>query len=123
MQIVAHGLVGIEGESARVWDDHLTINAHGEITQLELFSMEDTVLRDTILHLRNKGYDTIAKRKGTVYFGRWEDPFSWRSGFAFSTDHTGDLDIEFLIAQREMNKTDWFYYEEDYNSWREQQGT
>jgi len=74
-----------------------------------------------ISSLFRKGYDEIVKDEYyTIYFVRWYDFFGCYKGFAFSSDNTADLSIQFITEQKPMNKTNWYYYVSDYEEWRVQ---
>lgn len=79
-------------------------------------SDEDVV--STVSVLMKKGYYDITKHSNTIYFERWRNPFGCSKGFAFSSDSSGELDIQYLIGVMALDKTDWYYYISDYEMWR-----
>lgn len=81
----------------------------------------DNDVKKAIKSLFNKGYDSIVKDdNNTIYFVRWRHPiFGWDKGFAFSVDGSRALDIEYLVDQKPLSKSDWYYFESDYEEWRE----
>ena len=81
-------------------------------------AITDEEVVSTVSVLMKKGYYNITKHSNTVYFARWRNQFGCFKGFAFSSDGTGELDIQFLIGRMELDKADWYYYISDYNEWR-----
>lgn len=81
----------------------------------------DERVLNLVSNLYKKGYDSIVKDdNNTIYFVRWRHPiFGWDKGFAFSVDGSKDLDIEYLVDQKPLSKSDWYYFESDYEEWRE----
>lgn len=88
----------------------------GRIVKDAEISDEDVV--STVSLLMKKGYYSIAKNSNTIYFERWRNPFGCSKGFAFSSDSSGELDIQYLIGVMALDKTDWYYYISDYEKWR-----
>lgn len=70
--------------------------------------------------LFRRGYMNIIKNDTSIVFERWKRPFSYefRAGFAFNFRGTDWVDVDFRINQQELEKDDWYYYEEDYNEYR-----
>ena len=62
----------------------------------------------------------IPSGKIWVRFERWKKAFNYeyRSGFAYSPDTAGELNVQHIISQKELSTSGWYYYEEDYNEWR-----
>ena len=87
----------------------------------DTMEITDKNVTKVISSLFRKGYDEIVKDEDTtIYFVRWRDFFGCHKGFAFSTDGTGELDIQFVTEQRPLSETDWYYYVSDYEEWRVQ---
>lgn len=80
--------------------------------------ISDEDVLSTVSVLMKKGYYSIAKNSNTIYFERWRNPFGCSKGFAFSSDDSGELDIQYLIGVMALDKTDWYYYISDYEKWR-----
>ena len=61
-----------------------------------------------------------AEDETTITFGRWKKWLGgeYRSGFAYSPDNVGELDIGYIISQKELSTPGWYFYEEDFNEWR-----
>ncbi len=88
----------------------------GHIVKDEKISDEEVL--STVSVLMKKGYYNITKNSNTIYFARWRNPFGCSKGYAFSLDGSGELDIQFLIGEMVLDKTDWYYYISDYEEWR-----
>ena len=80
--------------------------------------ISDEDVLSTVSVLMKKGYYSIAKNSNTIYFERWRNPFGCSKGFAFSSDSSGELDIQYLIGLMVLDRTDWYYYISDYEMWR-----
>lgn len=88
----------------------------GQIVKDAEISDEDVL--STVSVLMKKGYYDITKHSNTIYFERWRNPFGCSKGFAFSSDDSGELDIQYLIGVMALDKKDWYYYISDYEKWR-----
>lgn len=86
----------------------------------EKMYIEDETVKETLGVLFKKGYLSISSLDNTICFERWKKRYSYeyRSGFAFSCNETGNIDIQYIINQEELSISNWYYYEEDYNEWR-----
>lgn len=80
--------------------------------------ISDEGVLSTVSVLMKKGYYDITKHSNTIYFERWRNPFGCSKGFAFSSDSSGELDIQYLIGVMVLDRTDWYYYISDYEMWR-----
>ena len=80
--------------------------------------ISDEDVLSTVSVLMKKGYFNITKHGSTIYFERWRNQFGCSKGFAFSSDSSGELDIQYLIGVMVLDRTDWYYYISDYEMWR-----
>ncbi len=99
------------------------INADGTMTLETAVKLEitDEQMLNLVLNLYKKGYDSIVKDdNNTIHFVRWTHRiFGWDKGFAFSIDGSGELgSIEYLVDQKPLSKTNWYYFESDFEEWR-----
>lgn len=115
MKTVAEYLISMENYS-----DILIENPNGTMTVgiRNEIKITDHKVRSAILFLFSKGYDRIEKKDNTISFERWYDLFERFRGYAFSTDESAELTIEFLTETKKMQKNGWYYYVSDYNEWR-----
>lgn len=88
----------------------------GEPMEFQSSEMEEIVEK-----LKSKGYYCITKRENVVIFEVWRKSFDveFEAGFVYSIDGSGDLsEIAYLTYQNPLSKQNWYYYEADYNEWR-----
>ena len=97
-------------ESARM----MSVGGHGDV------SIEDERVVEAILQLRKRGYDNVAKEGLCIDFSRGSF-VEFYYGIAYSIDgHVPDeSSIQFLTMIEPLSENGWYYYEEDYNKWRE----
>lgn len=115
LNYVCEYLISLEDES------HVYIESADGTMSLRFGDKEtitDKKAIDSISYLFSKGYFKIAKNDDTIYFHKWKDPFGCFKGFAFSTNGSGELDIQFVTEIGELSKKDWYFYVSDYNEWR-----
>ena len=82
--------------------------------------VENPEVRKAMINLFDKGYQSIELHSGyTVSFQRWRTLFSGVfRGYAVNLNGREDIAIEFLTEQRPMPKQGWYYYVDDYETWR-----
>ena len=83
--------------------------------------MQDPKIIRTIDELKNKGYKVIGKSGNTVYFQIWSNANSGK-GIAHSINGK-TLQLEFLIKNTPLSEDYWYYYEEDYDAWKNENTT
>jgi len=84
--------------------------------------IEDTDILRAIATLMGRGYDVMGKGGNAVHFQRWS-MLENGSGIAYSIDGTiitdGDRSgLNYLTRLKPLSEPGWYYYEEDYNKWR-----
>lgn len=94
--------------------DSFTIMGGGKVR------IHEKEICDAISNLFQKGYDRIVKHQNQgVYFERWSNSFHGRfKGFAYCSNNSGELPVQFVVKQKQMSSADWYYYEADYERWR-----
>ena len=100
--------------------DPMTINYGDEMV------IEDTEIKEIIKGLFERGYIRISFNQNTpedevvIKFKRFKKKMSYEysSGFAYSPDAKGELNIQYIISQEELSIPGWYFYEKDYNEWR-----
>lgn len=98
---------------------HYTYSEHyGDRLQIQ-----DEDFKEDVKTLFMRGYMDIDFEKSditTISFDRFKKPFDveYRSGFAYTTSTEGEIDVEYMISQKELSVAGWYYYEDDYNEWR-----
>ena len=101
-------------------NDPITINYGDKL------AIEDAEFKQAIKNLFDQGYMRISFNKNTpqdetvICFERWKKPgeYEYRSGYAYSPNAKGELNIQYIISQEDLSVPGWYYYEEDYNEWR-----
>ncbi len=115
LQRVADYLISLENKSVWIRNPRQPMSVDvGETRDI------DPEIKGTVRRLFRRGYMNITKSDTSVVFERWKGPFSleFRAGFAFNFRGTDWVDVQFRINQQELDREDWYYYEEDYNQWR-----
>ncbi len=69
--------------------------------------------------LKKRGYNIIGKDNNTIYFEKWF-MFEESRGITYSINEANKPIIEFLTKVKPFFEDGWYYYEADYNEWREQ---
>lgn len=111
--------VWIPSRNYPVMSVHYTYSEHyGDDLQIQ-----DEAFKEDVKTLFMRGYMDIDFEKSditTISFDRFKKPFDveYRSGFAYTTSEEGELDVEYMISQKELSVAGWYYYEDDYNEWR-----
>jgi uncharacterized membrane protein len=113
--IVTNYLVNAEYEDMYIskTGDNKTVfaNGYGHI------AISDSQVIEAMSALFENGYSVIAKNNNTSYFQR-SSTLDFGSGVAYSTDSSEPY-LQFLTKLEPLSKPNWYYYEEDFNVWRE----
>jgi len=83
--------------------------------------IEDTTVAEAIDRLFEKrGYKGINRDGNTISFLIWTRLMDFGSGIAYSINGQvpDDMSIQFLTKLEPLDKENWYYYEEDYNEWK-----
>lgn len=89
---------------------------NGDVEGVE--NIENRYFIDTISELFNKRkYQVIAKNGNTIYFQLWANLDEAR-GVAYSIDGS-EPTLQFLTKSKKMDKENWYYYEENFNEWKQ----
>lgn len=115
LQKVADYLISLENKSALIRTPYKPMSVDlGQTREI------DSEVKEIVRKLFRRGYMNIIKNDTSIVFERWKRPFSYefRAGFAFNFRGTDWVDVDFRINQQELEKDDWYYYEEDYNEYR-----
>ena len=67
--------------------------------------------------VRKRGYRVIGRNDNTIFFRKW-DFFEKERGIAFSINGEDPPQIEFLVKLEALSEQSWFYYEADYEEFR-----
>ena len=68
-----------------------------------------------------KNYEKIEKSDNTVYFRKWSF-LQQERGIAFNTNEENSLSVEYLIKSEPLSEPGWYFYEADYEEYRNQKG-
>ena len=101
-------------------EDPITIDFGKEL------DIKNDKIRQNLKVLFDRGYIRISFYRNkleddiVIEFERFKKTMSheYRSGYAYSPNAKGELNIQYIISQEELSVPDWYYYEEDYNEWR-----
>lgn len=77
----------------------------------------ETVLKSLNRMLKNKKYKVIGKNDNTVFFQKWRLLEKDR-GIAVSINKEEPPLVEFLINSETLSEFGWYYYEADYETYR-----
>lgn len=81
--------------------------------------IEDEKIVKDLSHLfKDKKYQVINKNGHTISFQLWSN-LDMGSGFAYSINGS-EPELQFLTRLEKLNKDNWYYYEEDFNEWKNQ---
>ena len=80
-----------------------------------------TVLKALKKILNSKNYEKIVKNDNTVYFQKWSF-LQQERGIAFNTNEEESLSVEYLIKSGTLSEPGWYFYEADYEEYRNQKG-
>ncbi len=80
-------------------------------------SIQEPEIVYAIEELKNKGYSVIGKNGNTIFFQRSSNLDSGL-GIAYSINRK-ELQLEFLTKCEPLLEDGWYYYEEDYNLWKD----
>ena len=81
--------------------------------------IEDEAVVKAVNRLFNRrGYRVIEKRYGTISFEKWA-MFEKDRGIVYSINGKDEPTLPYLTKLEPLSKTGWYYYEEDYNEWRQ----
>ena len=78
---------------------------------------DKTVLKSLKRLLNNKNYTAIGKNGNTVFFEKWNFLQKER-GIAVSVNKKEPPSVEFLIKSEPLSEIGWYYYEADYEEYR-----
>ena len=82
--------------------------------------VENEVVRDAIEKLfSRRGYDEIYKGEHTVIFRKWHRGPDWWGGIAYKINKENQLEIGYVTEFAPLSDDGWYYYESDFNKWRE----
>ncbi len=81
--------------------------------------IDDTTAARAIEQLQERGYSVIAKSGSTIHFQIWSN-LDNGMGLAYTTDGN-EPNLQFL-TDYSVIVGNWYYYEENYNLWRQQHG-
>ncbi len=86
------------------------------LTDVESFNMDEDIIK--ILNgLKRQGYTTISKKHNEVSFVRWSKR-DFGSGFIYSADKKINS-LAFPTCTEELPYDNWYYYEENFNKWKQ----
>ncbi len=80
---------------------------------------DDNALESLNSILNSKAYITVEKNGNTICFLRWSF-LEQERGIAVSVDKVENLSVEFLVESEPLSKIGWYYYEADYEVYRNQ---
>ena len=77
---------------------------------------DEEFVNDIEILFKEREYSHIGKIGNTIYFQLWANKDAG-SGIAYSTDGNEPV-LQFLTKLEELDKNNWYYYEEDFNEWK-----
>lgn len=94
-------------------------NTGEKYLNVETLPIHDDSVKNAVRELYGKGYRWVYKDENTIHTCRWSR-MDFGSGFAFSIDNTTKPELQFCTKLEPLSEAGWYYYEEDYNEWRNQ---
>lgn len=82
-------------------------------------NIENETAMKAINRIFKRGYHLILKNGNTISFEKWcfgEE----HHGLAYSINSEDEPVLQFLTELDQLSENGWYYYEEDYNEWRNQ---
>lgn len=76
---------------------------------------DETVMDSLKRLLKNKKYKVVGKNNNTIFFQKWRFLEKDRG---IAVDEDGPILVEFLIKSEPLSETGWYYYESDYEEYR-----
>ena len=81
--------------------------------------INDEEVQDAIDRLMSNQILKIAYRYGnTIVYILWDNPHDMGCGVAYSINNKSEPDIAFMTELIPLNNDGWYYYVDDYNTWR-----
>lgn len=76
---------------------------------------DKTVMESLKRLLKNKMYKIVGKNNNTIFFQKWRFLEKDRG---IAVNEEGPILVEFLIKSEPLSETGWYYYESDYEEYR-----
>lgn len=81
--------------------------------------IEENMVVEAIARLfENEQYYSIYKHGNTIEFSEWKGLQDTGSGIAFSLNGVDVPQVAYTTIMTPLSQSGWYYYVEDYNSWR-----
>lgn len=80
--------------------------------------IDNKTVVESINYLKKHGYSVITKDNNTICFQRWCNLDNGR-GIAYSINGE-EPKLQFLTKLKPFSEKDWYYYEEDFNKWKDE---
>ena len=82
-------------------------------------NIEDRTVAEAIYRLFEKrGYKGINRDGNTISFLKWTRLMDFGSGIVYSINREDEPVLQYLTKIEPLSENGWYYYEEDYNEWR-----
>jgi len=91
----------------------------------DIEKITDAEIVEAIYTLKTLGFRSIGKRENTIRFQSFPQSgglirgSGFMSGIAYSIDGREPTGINFLTRLEPLSAPNWYYYEDDYNEWRD----
>ena len=92
--------------------DYITVNNYNDIS--------DKKVLNAIIELRMNGYDIFCKEGNTIVF-QITSKLDYGAGIACTISNSVPS-LRYLTYYESLSEDGWYYWEEDYNEWRLQNG-
>ena len=91
------------------------------INDTDIITIKDEKVKEAFNRLFKKKYSAIDKNNNAIEFTIWTRFNNFGSGIVYSINNEEEPTIEYLTKLVPLSEDGWYYYEADYNLWRDQQ--
>lgn len=107
-------------------DNYSVMNIHYVASDINIdkIQIQNEEAKQLLKKLFNRGYSNVYYNKKShpliISFSRFRKNFDveYGAGYAYSPEAKGELDIQYIVSQKELSISNWYFYEKDYNEWR-----
>ena len=85
----------------------------------DIEKITDPEIVEAIQELRRLGFRSVRKRENTIRFQSFPHAGGLTRGIAFSINGQEPTAIEFLVRIEPLSVSNWYFYVNDYNEWRD----
>lgn len=112
-ETITNYLIDLNINYIAIFDPKATLAGHGDIT------INNETAREAMERLVSKRIlKKVFKNGNTIEFILWESFYDMGCGLAYTIDCRVKPNIQYLTELELINDDGWYYYVDDYNTWR-----